>query len=84
MWNAGLLLYNLIISGIDCRNTIVMQHDYDIGIVVKYREFDVGNVPLTYDMGDVDLLSEYFPLEVKEPFNGDIMLVDTLSKESEI
>jgi SAM-dependent methyltransferase len=81
LWNPGLLLYNLVSSGIDCSESYVHQRDYDICVVVRLKTFDLSEIKLTYDRGDVDLLSEYFPFDVKEPFNGDIMYHNTLFTE---
>ena len=81
IWNPGLLLYNLVAAGLDCSKAYVMQRDYDIFVTVRKKMFDLGDIGLTYDRGDVDLLQEYFPFELKEPFNGDIMHCNTLFDE---
>jgi SAM-dependent methyltransferase len=76
IWNAGLILYNMILAGVDCsKECHIKQYDYNIGLIVK-------NVPIeenikeiiTYDGGDIDnFLTKYFPLEAHDGFNGDIM-----------
>ena len=43
--------------------------------------FDLNGLNLTYDRGDIDILSDYFPFEIEEPFNGDIMYNNTLFQE---
>lgn len=80
IWNPGILLYNLVMAGVDCSECCIIQKDYDIGLVVKFKKFDINKHSLTYDRGDVDLLSKYFPFELKEPFNGDIMNLNTINK----
>jgi SAM-dependent methyltransferase len=76
IWNAGLVLYHLVLAGVDCSvECNIKQYDYNIGIIVK-------NVPIkedikssiTFDGGDIDnFLSKYFPVNAHDGFNGDIM-----------
>ena len=36
LWNAGLVLYNLILAGFDCSHECyIKQYDYNIGIIIK-------------------------------------------------
>lgn len=81
LWNPGILLYNLVAAGIDCSESYVHQLDYDICVIVKVKMFDLNGLNLTYDRGDIDILSDYFPFEIEEPFNGDIMYNNTLFQE---
>jgi 2-dehydro-3-deoxyphosphooctonate aldolase (KDO 8-P synthase) len=73
IWNAGLLLYNLILAGFDCsKDCHILQYDYNIGVILKKKS--ITKLPeLTMDKGDIELLSEYFPFKVKHNFNGDIL-----------
>jgi len=72
LWNAGLLLYNLVLAGVDCKNAAVKTYGYNISVVV--RNTPRPAVFLKYDSGDIDTLAEFFPkgLGVKENFNGSI------------
>ena len=83
MWNGGLLLYNFVLAGIDCSECYLEQNDYDICLVVKNKKFNIKEINLTYDRGDIDKLMPYFPFEKIEPFNGDIMKINTLWSEDE-
>lgn len=83
IWNPGLVLYNLIVAGIDCSESYICHIDYDIGIIVKAKKYDNNKINLSYDMGDIDLLKDFFPMDVKEPFNGDIMKLDTIKNKRE-
>lgn len=68
LWNAGLLLYNLILAGFDCSNAIVMQYDYDISIIVKKKSISSELYrSLSYDAGDILKLKEFFPQNI--PFH---------------
>lgn len=76
IWNAGLVLYHLILAGIDCSYECnIKQYDYNIGIIVKNISIkeDIKN-NITFDGGDIDnYLSKYFPVNAHDGFNGDIM-----------
>lgn len=74
LWNAGLVLYNLVLAGFDCsEECYIKQYDYNIGIIIKKKTIIDMLKNLSMDKGDIELLSKYFPLEVKHNFNGDIM-----------
>lgn len=70
LWNAGLLLYNLILAGFDCREARVKTYGYNITVLVQKRE---AKLPvLAMDFGDIEALSEFFPLPVRNGFDGNI------------
>jgi 2-dehydro-3-deoxyphosphooctonate aldolase (KDO 8-P synthase) len=74
IWNAGLVLYNLVLAGFDCsEECYIQQYDYNIGIIVKYKPIEAMPKNLSMDKGDIELLSKYFPFEVQHNFNGDII-----------
>lgn len=74
IWNAGLVLYNLVLAGFDCsEECYIKQYDYNIGIIIKKKSIKELPKNLSMDKGDIELLSKYFPLEVKHNFNGDIL-----------
>jgi SAM-dependent methyltransferase len=71
IWNAGLLLYHLVLAGFDCSNAQVLQYDYNIGIILKVRKITLPNI--NYDAGDLILLKDYLPFDLQsDSFNGDI------------
>lgn len=73
IWNAGLLLYNLIINGINCKNAKVKSYGYNISVIVKKTEkINLDSLNLSYDIGDIEKLSEYFPIKVSQGFDGNI------------
>lgn len=75
MWNAGLVLYNLILAGVDCsKECYIKQYDYNIGVIVRNVPNNIDSVPITYDGGDItNLLAKYFPFEAFDGANGDIV-----------
>jgi len=74
LWNAGLLLYNLVITGINCNEAMIKKYDYNITIITKNKSFKVPK--LKYDADDLITLKDYFPSAItrnaKGWFNGDI------------
>ena len=71
LWNAGLLLYRLVLAGLDCRDAKVKQYGYNISVVV--RKQPIALPALTYDNGDLRRLSDYFPVVFSnDSFRGDI------------
>ena len=82
-WNGGMLIYHFVMAGIDCSECYLVQKDYEICLVIKNKKFNVEEIDLCYDRGDIDKLMKYFPFDVPEPFNGDIMYLNTLWSESD-
>lgn len=70
IWNAGLLLYNLVLSGFDCKQAHVKQYGYNISVVVRKKTIQLPELHM--DAGDIDKLSAFFPMPVTQGFNGDI------------
>lgn len=70
VWNTGLLLYNLVAAGIDCSKARTKEYGYNISVVVRVRS--IALPPLRQDAGDIERLAPYFPLPVKQGFDGRI------------
>lgn len=76
VWNAGLLLYNLILAGFDCRNARVSAPyssgpgypPYNISVIVRKRRADLPM--LRCDAGDIERLAEFFPCPARQGFDG--------------
>lgn len=70
VWNAGILLYNLVVAGLDCSKAKVKTYGYNVSVLVKKVEIDLPK--LAMDFGDIETLSKYFPLKVRNGFDGRI------------
>ena len=71
LWNAGLLLYHLVLAGFDCSEAQVLQYDYNIGIILKKKKINLPKIH--HDVGDLLILKKYFPFDIStDNFNGDI------------
>jgi len=68
LWNQGLLLYNLILAGFDCKLAWVKTYGYNISVVVRKKSLLCPD--LVYDYGDINKLAQFFPYSVTEGFNG--------------
>lgn len=72
LWNAGLLLYQLVLAGFDCRNASVKSYGYNISVVVQ--KVTIAKLPeLHFDRGDIDRLQSFLPEGLGEGFNGSIV-----------
>jgi hypothetical protein len=70
IWNAGLLLYNLILAGYDCRDVRIKAYGYNISVIGRKRR---ARLPmLKMDAGDIETLAPFFPVPVQQDFDGNI------------
>jgi hypothetical protein len=70
VWNAGLLLYNLVLAGFDCSGASIKKYGYNITVIAQAQQFDLPR--LNYDNGDINTLKPWLPEFCGEGFNGDI------------
>jgi hypothetical protein len=72
LWNAGLLLYHLVIAGFDCRHAKVSTYDYNCSVIVQRQK---ANTDIKRnECGDVELadIEAYLPIDFDTSFNGQI------------
>jgi len=75
-WNAGKLLYTLVLSGVDCSGCSIKSYGYNISIILKntpIQDFDWS--VLKYNKHDLKILEPYFPFKINKNapfFDGDI------------
>jgi len=61
LFNAGILLYHLVLAGFDCSNAAVKSYGYNISVLVTKRTINV--LPdLIYDSGDINTIKKFLPL----------------------
>ena len=74
LWNAGLLLYQLILAGFDCSKASVKTYGYNISVIVRKAP---ANLPaLNHDFGDIQRLAPFFPFHVEHGDDGRITEVN--------
>lgn len=71
LWNPGLLMYQMVLAGIDCSQAAVLQYGYNISVITGAKSIELPE--LVYDKGDVDRLARFFPEGTSEPFDGNIL-----------
>lgn len=74
MFNAGTLLYNLILSGFDCSKASVKTYGYNISVIVRKKALTLPELHM--DSGDIERLAQFFPLPVSQGFDGNIAEVN--------
>jgi len=70
LWNGGLLLYNMVLAGFDCRAAWLRKYAYNISLVVVKRSIEPQG--LVYDSGDIGRIAEFLPEGFTEGFDGNI------------
>ncbi|TIW49061.1 MAG: class I SAM-dependent methyltransferase [Mesorhizobium sp.] len=68
LWNAGLLLYHLILAGFDCREARVGTYGYNISVIVRNLPAELPEIHC--DHGDIERLAKWFPVSVQQGFDG--------------
>lgn len=70
LWNAGLVLYNIILAGFDCSDAQVLKDGYNITVMVNKKPALLPE--LSMDKGDIEKIAHFFPFEAKQGFDGNI------------
>jgi SAM-dependent methyltransferase len=70
LWNAGLLMYRLALTGLDCRNARVKTAEYNVSVIVEKRLLPLPK--LAWDSGDINSLRGHLPHWCIENFNGEV------------
>lgn len=65
LWNAGYIIYNLILAGFDCKKSKVSTFENEI----QLSAYKSDRVRKGVSIGDV---ADFFPMEVYQHFNGNI------------
>jgi SAM-dependent methyltransferase len=68
LFNAGLLLYRLILAGFDCGEARVGSYGYNVSVIVRKKAAAIQG--LVMDRGDIERLSGFFPCQVSQGFDG--------------
>ena len=87
LWNAGLVLYHLVLAGFDCSAARVLGYGYNISVIVRKRSVSV--LPgVAFDAGDIRKIRGSLPAQlayrsndVDDPFCGDIPELNWISRE---
>jgi SAM-dependent methyltransferase len=80
LWNGGLLLYRLVLAGMDCRDARLLTYNNNISALVPKHTINVLDM-IEYDRGDIRKIKPYLPQSLKfvahdpvdTPFDGEIL-----------
>ena len=64
LWTPGLLVYNIVLCGIDLSSAMLFYGHREISVIFQPRHATLP--PLTYDSGDLNALSHLMPCGFKE------------------
>lgn len=91
VWNAGLLLYHLVLAGFDCCEAHIKTYDMDTGggnvsVIVEKNTINVLD-KINYDRGDIRLIRAFLPKDIvfidagdDDHFVGDIQCLNWIEK----
>lgn len=69
LWNAGLLLYNLVLAGFNCKEAAIKTYGYNISVIAPINHEPLPK--LKFDYGDIETLSYLLPEKYnRQGFNG--------------
>lgn len=71
LWNAGLLLYNLVLAGFDCSTPWIRRYGNNISVILEKKTITPEN--LEYDSGDINRIQQFLPPGCAEGFDGDFL-----------
>ena len=70
-WNAGLLIYNLVLAGFDCSEASFI-HQFDLSLIVRKKTASGGDVRAAAAYANIEDLARYFPFPIKEQGEAEI------------
>jgi 2-polyprenyl-3-methyl-5-hydroxy-6-metoxy-1,4-benzoquinol methylase len=68
VFNMGLMLYNLVRLGIDCRSVATLRCQYCLAVMGHCQTFELPQ--LAHDAGDLERLAGFFPFQAYQGFDG--------------
>ena len=70
LWTPALLIYRLVLAGIDCSDAEIMLYGYNISVIVKNKKNTMALDDLAWDFNDISRLSRWFPSELTSKCDG--------------
>lgn len=65
LWNAGVLIYQMVLAGLDCSDAMVRSYGYNVSVLVRKPPVSVSetirSTRLDWDCGDIERLGAWFP-----------------------
>jgi 2-polyprenyl-3-methyl-5-hydroxy-6-metoxy-1,4-benzoquinol methylase len=73
LWTPALLLYHLVLAGIDCKNAFTMSYGYNISVIVANEPARYSIEDLRFDFDDINRLSQFLPDSASPKCRGDLI-----------
>ena len=70
LWNAGLLVYNLVRNRYDCSNARIKTYGYNCSVIVENAPAKYNIDDLVHDNGDIETLKPWLPDFFHHGVNG--------------
>lgn len=70
-WNAGLLIYNLVLAGFDCSTAAFLQ-TFDLSLIVRKRPASGGDIRTPSGHSPIEDLAQYFPFPATFGGNAEV------------
>jgi SAM-dependent methyltransferase len=70
LWTPALLIYRLVLAGLDCSSAVTLCYGYNISVVVKNKSNDLDLKNLAWDLHDVERISRWLPKDLRNGVDG--------------
>ena len=64
-WNAGMLVYHLVLAGFDCRQCEILSEGYNVSVLVKNSHNGIDINKLTFSSRDIGAVQKFFPGSIR-------------------
>jgi hypothetical protein len=82
-WNAGLLCYNLVLAGFDCKEAQVLQ-TFELSLIVRKSRAQGADVLAAAPYGRIEELAQYFPFPVADGGDAEVLEANWGDKDYEL
>ena len=86
-WNAGLLCYNLVLAGFDCREARALQTSFELGLIVRKKRAvapEIGPSAAFHMPDQLDKLARFFPFPVAQGANAEVLDINWGGRDYEL
>ena len=86
-WNAGLLCYNLVLAGFDCREARALQTSFELGLIVRKKLAvapEIGPSAAFHMPDQLDKLARFFPFPVAQGANAEVLDINWGGRDYEL
>lgn len=70
LWTPALLLYRMVLAGIDCSQAKVMVYGYNISVICENKRNNIDLSGLAWDYSDIERISGFLPNNISAGSDG--------------